>query len=566
MSQVIAHRPTVVTGTSVARAGSGRASRVSLRPVRTGSSEHIVPYLPAALAAVVAAETPAAEYDSGADGASWAQPGLDDPATDAPPRTGDARPSSADTVPTSGHPRPLSADTHPRSGDARPLPGGELDAEIERLCAIDVDALSDTELRDHLSWLRRPLARLIALRAGWSAALETRTIASAPPQSRGAAQRQAQQEIAQAQQLTPSEAKRAVEAGRAARRHADTGRAFRLGELSPEHVRIIDELLGVVEPDERDGFEQRLLELSRDRDATTFGRQARTLLASLSPAAVAAVERRKRGRRRVRATDTPDGGFAFSGLLYGTAAETARVALDAFRRPDVAGEHRTPEQRAADGFEQLCAAALRAGEAATQHGARPQVLVVFEAEQLARHDDPDTPGIARFGRSGQPVTTEDLGPLLDDCQLVRIVRGADRTPIEVSETVRTVPAGLWRALIVRDGGCTWPGCDAPAAWCDVAHGHTPFAQRGRLSPDNAALLCRRHHRRFDNEPWRISVDGDSVSYHRRTTTGSTAHAAPDDQHDARSTQRPARPAGNDSGDGDHDDGGNSDPRPPIRGP
>jgi hypothetical protein len=394
------------------------------------------------------------------------------------------------------------------------LPARELHRAIDRLGAIDVDALSDAALRDHLARLRQPLARLTALRARWSATLETRTIASAPPQGRGAAQREARREVAETQQLTPSEAKRAVEAGRAADRHPETGRAFLAGELSPDHVRVIDELLAAVADDEPEGLEQRLLELARDRDATTFGREARSLLASISPSGVATRERRKHGRRRVRATDTPDGGFAFSGLLYGTAAETARVALDAFCRPDVPGEHRTPEQRAADGFEQLCAAALRGGEAPTQHGARPQVLVIFDAEQLARHQGTDEPGVGRFGRSGQPVTTDEVGPLLDDCRLLRIVRAADRAPIEVSEAVRTVPAGLWRALLVRDGGCTWLGCDAPAAWCDVAHGHTPFVQDGRLSLDNAALLCRRHHRRFDHGPWRMVVGSNTVTYHR----------------------------------------------------
>ncbi len=394
------------------------------------------------------------------------------------------------------------------------LPAAELTAVIDRLCAIDVDALSEAALRDHLAGLRRPLARLTALRSGWSATLEARTIASAPPQTRGAAQREARREVADAQQLTASEAKRAVEAGRAAQQHPHTAQAFLAGELSPDHVRIIDELLSAIDESERQGFEQRLLELARHRDATSFGRKARTLLASLSPAGAADTERRKQGRRRVRATDTPDGGFAFSGLLYGTAAETARVAFDAFRRPDAPGEHRTPEQRAADGFEQLCAGALRGGEAPTQHGVRPQVLVIFDAEQLASDERADEPGVGRFGRSGQPVTTDEAGPLLDDCRLLRIVRDAERAPIEASAAVRTVPAGLWRALLVRDGGCTWPECDAPAAWCDVAHGHTPYRRRGRLSPDNAALLCRRHHRRFDHGPWRIAVAGDTVTYHR----------------------------------------------------
>lgn len=398
-------------------------------------------------------------------------------------------------------------------------PRSRLAVAIDDLAAIDIDALSDAELRQHLTDLRQPLARLTALRANWSASLESRVIAGAAPQQRGSAQRDGRLAFADEHQLTPSEAKRAVEAGKAARQHPETGQAFLAGDLSPEHVGVIDEVLGAVDAGHRDLLEQQLLDLARGRNAVRFGRDARALLASFSPEDAAEAGKRKLARRRVRATDTADGGFAFSGLLYGTAAETARVALDAFTRPDVAGEHRTPEQRAADGFEQLCAAALRTDAAPSQHGARPQVLVVMDAEQLAHHEQGAGTGAARFARSGQPVTTTELGPLLGDCHLVRVVLDAERTPIEVSEAVRTVPAGLWRALLVRDGGCTWPGCDAPAAWCDVAHGHTPFARNGRLAPDNAALLCRRHHRRFDNGPWRIEVRGEQVSYQRTDGTG-----------------------------------------------
>ena len=68
-------------------------------------------------------------------------------------------------------------------------------------------------------------------------------------------------------------------------------------------------------------------------------------------------------------------------------------------------------------------------------------------------------------------------------------------------------------MTTRDRGCTWPGCDAPPGWCDVAHGNTPFRHGGQLTLDNCALLCRRHHRRFDTGSWRMHIDGPTVTYH-----------------------------------------------------
>jgi hypothetical protein len=139
-------------------------------------------------------------------------------------------------------------------------------------------------------------------------------------------------------------------------------------------------------------------------------------------------------------------------------------------------------------------------------------MVLIEAADLATLDAAPEQAAGRFAASGQPVSGRSLRHLLDDARLLRIVLDADRVPIEVSTTVRTVPAGLWRALVARDGGGVWPGCDAPASWCDVAHAAAAFADGGKLSPANSMLLCRRHHRRFDAGSRRVVIEGDRVRF------------------------------------------------------
>ena len=313
--------------------------------------------------------------------------------------------------------------------------------------------------------------------------------------------------------MSPSEAKRAAEAGSHAAANPATGQAFSSGDVGPSQVRLLGDALQRLPVERRAEAEQVLLEAARALDPVAFGRRVRRYLAEHVPQELHRQEQGNHRHRRFRMADTEDGGVAFSGLAYGTAAELARTALDAFRRPDTPDERRTPEQRSADAFEQLCAAALRLGEAPTVHGERPQVILVVEASELERGR-----GAARFAGSGQPVTLAEAGTLLTDCEVSRVLRAAEGTPIEVTRNVRTVPIGLWRALVVRDGGCRWQGCDAPASWCDVAHGQEPFRAEGRLSPANAVLLCRRHHRRFDNGPWRVHIDGDQVTFHREDAT------------------------------------------------
>lgn len=56
-----------------------------------------------------------------------------------------------------------------------------------------------------------------------------------------------------------------------------------------------------------------------------------------------------------------------------------------------------------------------------------------------------------------------------------------------------VPPAMRRAVVVRDRGCRFPGCDRPQAWCD-AHHVIHWADGGPTALRNLILLCPRHHR------------------------------------------------------------------------
>jgi hypothetical protein len=68
-------------------------------------------------------------------------------------------------------------------------------------------------------------------------------------------------------------------------------------------------------------------------------------------------------------------------------------------------------------------------------------------------------------------------------------------PLDVGRKTPVVSPALRRALIVRDRGCRFPGCDRPHAWCD-AHHVRHWADGGPTALTNLVLLCRRHHRRI----------------------------------------------------------------------
>ena len=63
------------------------------------------------------------------------------------------------------------------------------------------------------------------------------------------------------------------------------------------------------------------------------------------------------------------------------------------------------------------------------------------------------------------------------------------------------------ALVARDGGCVFPGCDAPASWCD-AHHVIEYSRAGRTVIINLALLCRRHHGIVHRAGWGMERSSD----------------------------------------------------------
>ncbi|MFW5933999.1 MAG: DUF222 domain-containing protein [Actinomycetota bacterium] len=392
---------------------------------------------------------------------------------------------------------------------AEPL--AHLTAAVDGVAAIELDELSRDALDHLLGQLQGQLGRTTAVRAAAVANRQRRAATSGRGEQK--AERETQSWLRDQLQLPPGEAKRTVQAGKQAARPGPAADGFRAGQLSEAHLSVIADATRGLRPVLAARLEAELVEAARSKDPVGLGRLARRRLLELDQQHAREAERRRHARRRLSMAATEDGGVRISGQLYGLQAEKAMTAFHAFHTHDGADERRPNDQRGADAFEALCDVALRTGEAASQHGIRPHLQIQLPWQALA-----EQAGVAELGFTG-PVSFEEIRPLLSDVAAGRVVLDADRVPIEVSRQVRTVPAGLWRALLARDGGCTWQGCDAPPAWCQAAHGNTPYRLAGRLQLDNAALLCARHHRRFDAGGWTMHIDGDAVTYHQHDAAG-----------------------------------------------
>lgn len=179
-----------------------------------------------------------------------------------------------------------------------------------------------------------------------------------------------------------------------------------------------------------------------------------------------------------------------------------------------------PERRAA-ALGQVCQTFLDLQQTFRGGRHRPHVTVTVSAERLA--GDGDAPP-ATYADTGMPVTPTGFGVLACDAVWHRLVN--DRgSVLHYGRSVRDWPVDLANAIATRDRTCRWPGCAAPAHWCDVHHVR-PWEHGGSTDIDNGVLLCRRHHHRLhSSDGWQLKLlpDGTVELTH---PTGRTEHSRP----------------------------------------
>ncbi|HWC43130.1 MAG TPA: DUF222 domain-containing protein [Actinomycetota bacterium] len=270
-------------------------------------------------------------------------------------------------------------------------------------------------------------------------------------------------------------------------------------------------------------------------------------------------------RRGLWLSPTWEGMVAVDGLLEPEAGQTLLAALEPLARPATADDRRTGGQRTADALTELARRALEGGRLPQAGGVRPQLLVTVDVDSLlgpgglggevgwagplspeacrrlacdatvtrvlvTRHPghghgdhDPyqepagatldlreaavpsrvlgeDEDGVAAAGRAGAAGMAVRLRAAA--AQLPPVLGGAPSQPLDVGRATRVIQPAQRAALTVRDGGCVFPGCDRPLAWCE-AHHLQHWLHGGPTNLANLALLCRAHHRAVHEGGWRL---------------------------------------------------------------
>jgi hypothetical protein len=401
----------------------------------------------------------------------------------------------------------------PGAGDSHDSLLGCVERDVNALVDIEVDALDLDACRSELARIDVLGRRLAARRARLVGAIDRRVreAARAARATDGAhgrhladrqGARSATDQLVQELGWSPSDARRAARTSRQAEAYPLLADAFSAGRLSERHLQLAADLLQHFEGDAARELEEDLARIAPTLDPVSFSKHCRRVLAERRHERAMFDEGVRRSRRSLRMTAGDDGMLHLSAHLAGIDAELVAAAIKGFRRPDTSSvairDRRTPEQVTADALVEICDVALGAAKAPRRHSERPHVVVTIDYQTLLA----DNGAVAVDELGTLPIG--EVRRLLADAGVSRVLVDPAGVALEAGRRVRTVPAGLWRALRLRDGGCVADGCSIPAEWCQVAHLDQPYRLGGRLTRLNAALLCHLHHTRYDRSGWPIS--------------------------------------------------------------
>lgn len=160
-----------------------------------------------------------------------------------------------------------------------------------------------------------------------------------------------------------------------------------------------------------------------------------------------------------------------------------------------------PSQRRADALVEICRLALTAGELPVNGGDRPQLVITVPFDVVA--------GRLQAGSldTGARLTPAAVRRLACDAKILPAVLDGAGQPLDLGRDRRLITGPLRRALVLRDRGCAFPGCDRPPRWCD-GHHITHWVEGGTTSLTNAVLLCGYHHRLVHAGDWRVQLAAD----------------------------------------------------------
>ena len=298
--------------------------------------------------------------------------------------------------------------------------------------------------------------------------------------------------------------------------------AVRHGLITPEQIGIIrramTKLAGSIQGERRADFESELVRTAMNTGPQQLRDKVRLRLRELdheeSP-----LDERERARRRGAAlgaqgedqmstltmTMTPAARAIFEVLLAKLEARGMCNPADEFpclfgtpTQAQIDDDTRTLAQRRHDAMVEIGRRALVAEDRGTLNGLPMTVLVRTTLEDLEARA-----GLAVTG-GGTLIPIDELLKMAAQGQAdhyLGLFDGATGSAMNLYRAKRTASLAQRLMLILRDGGCTKPGCSAGPYRCQVHHAAADWAQNGQTNVDELGLACGPDNRDVGPDGW-----------------------------------------------------------------
>ena len=297
--------------------------------------------------------------------------------------------------------------------------------------------------------------------------------------------------------------------------------AQRTGEVNPEQVAIVERALARVD---RSGFDPAAVTAGEElltRFAAEFGpkdlkRLADQVIDAIDPDGTQPQDQLNTDRRFFHLRQTKDGAYAGEFRLTGEAGMKLQALLGPLAKPRVntltgpdgqlieQPDARHHGQRMHDALEDVSDRLLRADNPVPHSGGTPAtVIITIDIDDLLANTGY---GVAS---DGTLIRTDTVRGLTDQADVYTAFINNRGEVLRLGRTRRIASRGQTVALVARDGGCSFPGCDTAPEWCERHHIKAWF-DGGATDLDNLTLLCRYHHHNFASRGWDCDINPDGL--------------------------------------------------------
>ena len=296
--------------------------------------------------------------------------------------------------------------------------------------------------------------------------------------------------------------------------------AQRDGEVSPEQVDIVERALAKVSGP---GFDPADVEWAEEQlagHAATFGpkdlkRLAQRVVDGINPDGTLPDDQLQQDRRHFTMQPTRDGGFAGEFRLTAEAGVKLQAVLGPLAKsrvnttetadgiPVEEPDTRTYGQRMHDALEAVCDRMLRSACVPDAGGTPATVIITFDLQDLL-----DKTGYA-VGSDGTLIPTEKALQLANAADVYFTAVNATGQVLNLGRSRRIASRSQTIALIARDAGCSFPGCDTAPEWCERHH-VVLWSEGGLTDLENLTLLCAHHHHNFHAKGWDCQINPDGL--------------------------------------------------------